>query len=351
MPKIFFTFTELETSLQMTEQRKKSLKLNNLEFVYNITFLKQVNEAEFDRYNRVKNLIRDGKHNDWSKYVFVNFITEELLPISTSIKYYICDFIDERNIEILNLDIVNVENCPRHLSVEKNLNDHFIVYLQFRSVNMNIKRRVLNSTTLDLGSDFEDDDNINNMNDPVNISMSHIFNTIIPSNIDCTILPSYNFISCMYTHVRYNRSNIRRIIENLQSNKTECIFFPYSQYLWLKTLKALLHEQVFLKLYTQCTENYEALKLSPNFQCNASLQSSTIAKSYSNVAKIFSQIKSPTHILNFLTFDYNNVFVSVTQSSSINLESFITSSTAFTYTNSPISLILDYSGLNSDFFM
>lgn len=254
-------------------------------------------------YNILEEIKSSGitKKKPFSNVVFVNYTTKELEPALKydRVRFYLCDYISDENIELLTLTNLTIINFMRgkKTKISPSLNSVFISYSSLTFYDTDADRRVGNATSLDMGERTEDD--------VTYLIQTRLYDTHITDGDvrNKIILPYHPFRHSFFMSVQNTKDNINAIL--LAANK-HLLYFPFEQEEWLVILRNIMYEHVFL--------NY---LISPNLYENeyTKVHSSLYRNSVSSNYKFFEQVqrKHKIHILNELVFDYSDVFVNNTR--------------------------------------
>lgn len=265
----------------------------------------------------------------FEKTVFVNYTTEELTPAISfgRIKYYLCDYINEENINIVTSTEAIFIDFMKKLPKTVALNSVFLNYTILTLNDGDIDRRLQDPSTLDIGEQTDDDLTFILRN---NLKINDDNNTAAVSKSRSLILPYYPFRKSIFSATQ----NIKDAINAIKTSNRHYIYYPFTQSEWLIILRNIMYEKAFL-----------------NFLINNDLYPSHIKvhKTYRGVAGVNYvmfwnlQKKRKLHILNNAVFNYSNAFKTI----SIIHSHWLNYNTKFTYSGLP-TLKLDYYCLHPD---
>lgn len=222
--------------------------------------------------------------NPMSNLIFVNYNTKELEPALKydRIKFYLCDFIDESNIELVTLVAPIYINFLGKMD-NKAINTYFMNYSILTFYDTDADRRVRQATTLDIGDETPDD-------------LAFILETThITNDNGGIILPYHPFRYSLFVSTQNAKDNISAA--RLQ-NRHHLIYYPFGQNEWLLILRNIMYEHVFLNFFVQPTLYKEVVKVRDGMYRNLA------ASNY----KLFKRIekKYKLAVLNEAVFDYKS---------------------------------------------
>lgn len=260
------------------------------EISHHLDIMKEINASGINR--------TASSTNPFSNTIFVNYTTKELEPALRldRIELYLCDFINEDNIEVLTsvaphyINFLN--NVPRLFP--KSINSHFINYSILIFNDSNADRRISDSTSLDIGEESTISDNITFL----------LRNTRIDDGNEgdirtSFILPYHPFRYSMFTSIQNIKNSINLILGSLK--KPHAIYYPFSQNEWLLIMQSIMHEHLLLNFLIS-----DNLYREEHIKIIKGLQRHNVSYHFVYLKRI--QKKHKTHILNELVFDYKNAF-------------------------------------------
>lgn len=236
--------------------------------------------------------------------IFVNYTTKELEPALRfdRVRYYLCDYINDENIEIVtmsNLVYINFLNkIPRNNMYP--LNAHFMPYATLVMHDTDADNRISNATTLDLGEETSDDvtfllqkrltsthiDDGDEMLSSDNIANSGI------------ILPYHPFRHSLFASVQNTKDNINAV---LISRNKHLIYYPFNQTEWLRILKMIMYEHVILN-FLVTDKLYENEK----FAVHNKMPRNVVSCCVRHINRLNERYK--TQVFNDIVFNYRTLF-------------------------------------------
>lgn len=276
----------------LSELSENSRQMGYLQIRHDIqqhlTILNDINKSGIDTINR-----------PFENIIFVNYTTKELEPALRfdRIKYYLCDYINDDNIELVTMSNLIYINFFNKIPKNKfNLNAHFMTYSTLVCHDTNADNRIFNPTTLDIGEETNDD--------VTYILQTRLNSTHISDDDDDDItkagiiLPYHPFRQSMFVSIQNIKDNINAI---LISRNKKLIYFPFDQIEWLKIIQHISYEHVLLN-YLVTHKLYE----NERFTIHDKLSRNIVACCIKNFNKLLA--KNKTQILNDVVFDYKNLF-------------------------------------------
>lgn len=246
--------------------------------------------------------------------IFVNYTTRELEPALKfgRIRLYLCDFINEMNIELVTMTTPIYVNFMKkaYRGVIPSINRYFMNYTILSFYDTDADRRVGDSTTLDIGEETDDDITFILQ---TRLQMAHITDHKTNNKHDndddddyqqygnlngVIILPYHPFKQSLFMSTQNAKDNINAI---LMSRDKHLIYYPFDQNEWLMILRNIMYEHVFLN-FLSSSKLYEHEKVT--------IQKHLYRNSMSYNYKKFrsTQKRNKTHTLNEIVFNYTNVF-------------------------------------------
>lgn len=236
--------------------------------------------------------------------IFVNYTTRELEPAIKfdRVRFYLCDYVDEHNIEILTLVnpiFVNFLKKAQARQQMPPLNSIFLNYSVLTFYDTRADSRVADATNLDIGEETADD-------------VAHLLQTRLQmsgSDVDndrdeqaaCAtngiILPYHPFRHSLFIATQNIKDNINAV---LLSRNRHMIYYPFGQEDWLLILRNIMYERVFLNFLI--TDSLYSLYV----DIPKSLFRNSASYTYRHFRRL--QRKHKTHVLNELTFNYKTAF-------------------------------------------
>lgn len=274
--------TELVENANGTRNTTESI---SHEIRQHFNILHDINESNIDNLKPFFNTI------------FVNYTTKELEPALKydRIKFYLCDYITDENIELLtltNLTFVNFLKKTLNQPIPS-LNSMFVSYAALTFYDTDAEKRIANVTSLDLGERTDDDVTFilsTRLND------THITGDIV--NANNIILPYHPFRHSLFMSMQNIKDNINAV---LLSPNRHLIYYPFDQEEFLVILRNIMYERVFLNYLVNASlyKNERVIVFPSLFRNNVSAN-----------YRFFKQIqrKHPTHVLNELVFNYTHAF-------------------------------------------
>lgn len=252
----------------------------------------------------------------FTNVIFVNYTTKELEPAlkTERIHYYLCDYIDETNIEILTLRAPIYINFMNRLNTHSlsSINKYFMTYSILSFYDTNADQRIANVTTLDLGEETEDDvafllqtrltlDNESDENNSWYKSDNDNASTTAGVNAtkNTVVLPYHPFRSSLFITTQMTKDNINAI---LLSPHSHLLYFPFEQSEWLIILRNIMYEHVILNFLID-----NSLYAHERIHVHDQLFRNSVSMDFRRFKRI--QRKHKTHVLNEIVFDYNNGFL------------------------------------------
>lgn len=259
-----------------------------VEIQKHLVIMKDINESDINSLSR-----------PFNNTIFVNYTTAELQPALKyqRIRYYLCDYINKDNIELLTLVapkyITFLQKFDR--SRQMSINSYFINYsiLMFRDTNADT--RISNTTTLDMGEETSDDVTYVLQ---TRLKATHLIedNDTIRGGI---ILPYYPFSNSVFTSTQNTKDNLNAITI---APEKHLIYYPFGQAEWLDVLQHITYERVLLNyLISASLYKDEYIKIP------VTLFRNTVSYNFRHFQNV--QKKYKTQLLNNIIFDYTESFV------------------------------------------
>lgn len=256
----------------------------------------------------VKNSDIASANRPFSNVIFVNYTTQELEPALkfNRVKYYLCDYLNEDNIELVtmstNMIYINFLKKAKYNKMPS-LNSVFLNYSVLAFSDTNAAKRIGNPTTLDLGQET-DDDAVYILQ--TRLRATHITDHDVSEEETAAvgtansgvILPYHPFKHSLFASTQNTKNNINAI---LIAKNRHFIYYPFDQDEWLLILRDIMYEHIFLNFLISSTL-YEKEKIVVNRQ----QYQNNVSYNYAYFRK--SQKKYKTHILNGIVFNYKNAF-------------------------------------------
>lgn len=247
----------------------------------------------------MEDINRSGINNVSKKYentIFVNYTTKELEPALRfdRIRYYLCDYINDDNIELVTMaNLIFINFFKKHNNEMKSLNSHFMTYSTLIFHDTNAANRISNVTSLDIGEETDDDVTFI-LRTKLNISSENSdYNTATG-----IILPYHPFRQSLFTAIENTKDNINAI---KVSNTKHLIYYPFEQHEWLEILKNIMYEHVFLNFLVS-----DKLYLNESVSVNNKISRSIASCCFKHFNKV--QQRYQTHALNDVVFNLKNLF-------------------------------------------
>lgn len=229
--------------------------------------------------------------------IFVNYTTAELMPALRyeRVRFYLCDFIDDTNIELVTLVAPSYVNFLGKIVFKQPLNTYFMNYNTLTFYDTDADRRIRQTTTLDIGEETEDDI-------AFIFEMTHIDGDRGNGGNDSDIiLPYHPFRYSLFMSTQKAKDNISALVSQKHRNHHHLIYYPFGQSEWLLILRNIMYERVFLNFLVQSTL-FEGERVRVRDGMFRNLASSN----YTLFRRIERKYKLP--ILNESVFDYREVF-------------------------------------------
>lgn len=243
--------------------------------------------------------------------IFVNYTTRELEPALKfgRICLYLCDFINEMNIELVTMTTPIYINFMKKAqrNTLTSINGYFMNYSILTFYDTDADRRVGDSTTLDIGEETDDDVTFILQ---TRLRMAHITDHKSDYNDERDdgdgsstmnggiILPYHPFKHSLFMSTQNAKDNINAI---LMSRDKHLIYYPFDQNEWLMILRNIMYEHVFLNfLHSTKLYEHEIITIHKHLYRNSA--------SYNFKRFRRAQRRNKTHILNEIVFNYTNVF-------------------------------------------
>lgn len=240
----------------------------------------------------------ETRSKPFKNIIFVNYSTKELERAIEfdRIRIYLCDFINEHNIEILTLiSPIYINFYKRITNREIILNSVFMNYTTLTFYDSETERRIGNATSLDLGEETEDDETFLLRSQMRLVQVSEYGNDITKQGI---FLPYHPFKRSFFASMQNIKDNINIITS---SSRRSLIYFPFEQKEWLLILRNIMYERIFLNFLTS-----PSLYIKENINIYPRLFRNSVSYNYRKFRKI--QKRNKTHVLNVLIFNYKNAF-------------------------------------------
>lgn len=246
----------------------------------------------------------DSVSRPFTNTIFVNYTTSELEPALRfeRIRYYLCDYIDSSNIEVLTMTSPKYVNFLKKVETRQlttALNSYFLNYATLTFYDTNADQRIANTTTLDIGDETDDD--------VTYVLQTRLQNThIIDDDRQATmmnggeiILPYHPFRNSLFASIQNIKDNINAI---LLSRDPRLIYYPFGQAEWLDILQHIRYEHVLLNFLVSPT-------LYPDefIQIPSGYFRNSVSYNFRYFRRV--QNKHRTHLLNDTVFDYSRTFV------------------------------------------
>lgn len=233
------------------------------------------------------------KSPKFDNVIFVNYTTKELEPALRfdRVRYYLCDYVNDENIDLLtltNLVFVNFLKKQNNNNDITSLNSHFMTYSTLVFHDTAADERVADTTTLDIGGETTDD-------------VTYILKARLQTDNDGSggvILPYHPFRQSKFAAVENIKNNINAI--SLTKNK-HLIYYPFEQNEWLEILKLIMYEHVLLNFLVS-----DRLYVHERVAVNERLHKSIVSCCYRHFADVQRHYK--THVINDIVFNYHSLF-------------------------------------------
>lgn len=262
-------------------------------------------QAEIARHLAILQRIRDSSlesvTDPFDTLIFVNYTTSELEPALKyqRVRYYLSDYIDETNIEVIALTSpVYINFLRRYPSTLPNLNKSFTTYAVLTFHDTDADRRIADPTSLDLGEETEDDVTFV-LQTRLNTTHINDDSDMAPANDNTpVILPYHPFRHSIFASFQNTKDNINAI---MMSRQRHFIYYPFEQAEWLIILRNIMYERVFLRFLNSalCTVD-EPLTIPSHYYRN------TVAANYVYYRRC--ERKHKTQIINETVFDCKETF-------------------------------------------
>ncbi|WBR61507.1 hypothetical protein [Drosophila suzukii associated hytrosavirus 1] len=246
----------------------------------------------------IRNSSLKNMNKPFQNTIFVNYTTRELEPAIKydRIKYYICDFVNEQNIEILTLVSPIFINFLKKSNPIKSLNSVFMNYSVLTFYDTNVNSRIGNEVSLDLGEETKDD--MTFLQTRLRMaSLADEEEVHIRDGIDI-ILPYHPFRQSLFASIQNAKDNINAV---QLSKRRQLIYYPFGQDDWLLIMRNIMYEHVILNyLITDTLYEREHVQVVKNTYRN------NMSFDFRHFKRI--QRKHKTHVLNELVFNYKDAF-------------------------------------------
>lgn len=266
----------------------------------NFEILKHQIKQHVDIINDINSSSLKKNFKPFENIIFVNYTTEELEPALkfNRIQYYLCDFINDENIEILVMSnflfYINFMKKAKRSKLTS-INKYFMNYTTLACHDTDADRRIGNTTSLDIGEETEDDTTFILR---TRLKNTHIYDSDDESKEKSIILPYHPFRHTIFVSIQNVKDNLNAL---LLSKNTHLMYYPFSQSEWLLILQNIMYEHVFLNfLVSESLYNHEPITVQKFLHRN------NIAYNYRFFKKL--QRKHKTHILNEIVFNYKDAF-------------------------------------------
>lgn len=247
------------------------------------------------------------KNKPFQNVIFVNYNTDELEPALkyNRIQYYLCDFLNEENIELLTLVSPIFINFLRKSGQDdrpSTINSYFLNYSLLTFYDTDADKRIGKTTTLDVGEETEDDLTF--------LLQTKLYNTHITDDDDTTnlgkgvILPYHPFRNSFFTAVQNTKDNLNAIF---MSQQKHLLFYPFGQEEWLRILETIMYEHIFLN-YLISDRLYAGEKIAVRKE----IYRNSASANYRHFHRLLKKYTTP--VLNEVVFEYDQVFAVRTDS-------------------------------------
>lgn len=241
----------------------------------------------------------ETKSKPFKNIIFVNYSTKELEKAIEfgRIRIYLCDFINEKNIEILSLvSPIFINFFKKITNKNTSLNSIFMNYSTLTFYDSDVERRIGNATSLDLGEETEDDETHILRSQMRLAQISEYGDDLTKQGI---FLPYHPFKRSFFASRQSVKDNINIY---MASTKKSLLYYPFEQKEWLLILRNLMYERIFVNFLTSpLIYEKETININPKLFRNS------VSYNYRTFRKI--QKRNKTHVLNVLVFNYRNAFV------------------------------------------
>lgn len=318
--KIFNELSKVILSQSNYKFQVHPFRINNT-FEYNSSSSKDIIHNSQIIKNQIKQhrlIMEDIKNSNincskpFENVIFVNYTTQELKSAIkfNRIQYYLTDFINEENIELLTLaNLVYVNLMKKQVkNYSISLNQLFLNYSTLTYYDTSSDNRISNSRTLDIGEETKDDvtfileSNLKIiMNDENNENNTSDLSKTIENIKNNIILPYHPFQYSLFTSIQNIKENINTI---LMSKYFHLLYYPFEQSNLIVIFQNIMYERVLLN-FLVTNQLYPDEKV----YVRRSLFRNNVSYNYKYFKKI--QKKYKTHILNELVFDYKDSFIKV----------------------------------------
>lgn len=244
----------------------------------------------------------------FNNIIFINYTTKELEPAIKfgRIKFYLCDYINDDNIEIITMSNIVYINFMKKASKNclSNINSVFMNYSTLVSYDTDSDKRIGNATSLDIGEETDDDITFILQTRLKNSHITDENGGAANDNNISLVLPYHPFRHSFFISIQNTKDNIHSI---LMSKNTHLIYYPFSQNEWLSILQSLMYERVLLNFLVN-----EKLYENESIRVHKRLYRNSVSYNYRFFKSL--QKRKKTHILNEIVFNYIDAFKNVANS-------------------------------------
>lgn len=265
----------------------KSLQMIRNDIKQHTTIMEDINSSNINSVSK-----------PFKNTIFVNYSTRELEPAIkfNRICFFLCDYIDESNIEVLTMTspiYINFMKKAPNLTI---LNTHFMNYSILTFYDTNADSRIADKTSLDIGEETDDDVTFILQ---TRLQMSHITDDDAANIKSGIILPYHPFSYSLFLSTQNVKDNINAVI---MSRDKHLIYYPFDQTEWLVILRNIMYEHVILNfLVSENLYNREKVTIHRKIYRN------NVSFDYKYFKRV--QRKHKTHVLNETVFNYKQAFI------------------------------------------